>query len=390
MVEKCLERSANGFFCLADVQKAFDRVRRPVLYRVLEKLGAPPSVVAMVRAFHDGQMGCSGTGSIRFPVRRGVRQGCSVAPTLFVLYLAAALMRYRDKRERGGLSYHHDSRFRLSALRANMRGLTAERLLLILFADDVLLAERTAADLGAAFGELASSLAPFGLSLDAGKSHALACTPGQPSPSEIPTPVGNVAVSKTVTYLGSIVSADGTAKTDVEARAKRASQQLGALRRSWLSHRDVSRHTRATAVRSCVLSTLTFGLEGAALKSSDTHRLSVVWNRAVRFAYGIGLRGQAENHITDAMLRERLSLPSAADHLRQQRLRWAGHLVRHDTSATRLAFSCMKGSRRVGRPRLAWRHVLNRDIKSLQLPANTTWTGAAEDRIKWKAVIRQD
>ena len=61
-----------------------------------------------------------------------------------------------------------------------MRGLTTERLLLILFADDVLFAERTAADLGTAFGELAESLAPFGLSLDAGKSHAIACTPGLP------------------------------------------------------------------------------------------------------------------------------------------------------------------------------------------------------------------
>ena len=193
------------------------------------------------------------------------------------------------------------------------------------------------------FGELAESLAPFGLSLDAGKSHAIAYTPGLPPPAVITTPIGDVAVSENVTYIGSIVSSNGTAKADAMARADRAGKQLGALRRSWLASRSVSRRTRAIAVRSCVLSTLTFGLEGAAVKATDTKRLSVVWNRAVRFAYSIGKRGQAATHTTDVMLREWLDLPCAADNLRQQRLRWAGHLTRHESSVTRLAFN-MKGT----------------------------------------------
>ena len=244
------------------------------------------------------------------------------------------------------------------------------------------------ADLGEAFGELADSLAPFGLSLDASKSQALACSSVQPLPNVIPTPIGDVAVSNGVKYLGSIVSADGTAKADVQARVDSANKQLGALRRSWLSSRGVSRQTRATAVRSCVLSTLTFGLEGAALKVSDTQKISVLWNRAVRFAYGIGRRAQADHHITDAMLRERLGLPSAEEHLRQQRLRWAGHLVRHDTSATRMAFSCLEGTRAAHRPKLAWRHTVSRDLRTLTLPPDTTWAEAAMDRGIWARLIR--
>ena len=92
----------------------------------------------------------------------------------------------------------------------------------------------------------------------------------------------------------------------------------------------------------------------------------------MRFAYGIGRRAQADHHISDAMLRERLGLPSAEEHLRQQRLWWAGHLIRHDTAATRVAFSCMQGTRAAHRPKLAWRHTDSRDLRSLQLPPNIT------------------
>ncbi len=104
---------------------------------------------------------------------------------------------------------------------------------------------------------------------------------------------------------------------------------------------------------------------------------------------GIGRRTQARRHITDAMLREWLDLPSAEDYLRQQRLRWAGHLVRHDTTATRLAFSRMQGARPPGRPRKPWREVIKRDVDKLQLPANDSCAEVAADRQRWKRVIRQ-
>ena len=54
LVEKCREHDDSLFILFVDLQKAYDSVPRQALWCVLEKYGAPPSMLSVIRSFHEG------------------------------------------------------------------------------------------------------------------------------------------------------------------------------------------------------------------------------------------------------------------------------------------------------------------------------------------------
>lgn len=68
--------------------KAYDTLDRSFLLRALQWHGLPAHFIRVVEALHDGTTAAYLTGngkSVEHPVTTGIRQGCPLAPTLFVL-----------------------------------------------------------------------------------------------------------------------------------------------------------------------------------------------------------------------------------------------------------------------------------------------------------------
>ncbi|CAI5476870.1 unnamed protein product [Closterium sp. Yama58-4] len=79
-----------------DIRKAYDMVDREFLFRCLSHLGIPPAFVAWVRRLHSNNythVSVNNAAGPRFQVRTGVRQGCPLAPLLF-LCVIEVLQRY--------------------------------------------------------------------------------------------------------------------------------------------------------------------------------------------------------------------------------------------------------------------------------------------------------
>ncbi|CAI5962784.1 unnamed protein product [Closterium sp. NIES-65] len=77
----------DWFLLLVDFQKAFDTVSRGFLFETLEKMGFPPSYVGWVRGLHKEtktRLLINGWKSDALEVVSGVRQGCPLAPYLFI------------------------------------------------------------------------------------------------------------------------------------------------------------------------------------------------------------------------------------------------------------------------------------------------------------------
>ena len=74
-----------------DLVKAYDTVDRDILWRKLVGLGFGGSFLATLKSIYDGDsVVCEVNGLTTSPVylRRGLRQGCSLSPMLFALYIA--------------------------------------------------------------------------------------------------------------------------------------------------------------------------------------------------------------------------------------------------------------------------------------------------------------
>ena len=84
-------------YCLpffVDLRKAYDSVPRLALWQVLKKSGVPPQMLKIIASFHENmqaEVRIGGVLSESFRVRNGLRQGCTLAPTLFNLFFSAVV-----------------------------------------------------------------------------------------------------------------------------------------------------------------------------------------------------------------------------------------------------------------------------------------------------------
>ena len=88
--EKCREQGKPFYVAFIDLTQAFDLVSRDGLFKILAKIGCPPTLLSIEKSFHDKMKGTvlyHGTTSDPFNILSGVKQGCVLVPTLFGIFL---------------------------------------------------------------------------------------------------------------------------------------------------------------------------------------------------------------------------------------------------------------------------------------------------------------
>ena len=75
--------------------KAFDTVNRPLLFKLLSKIGCPPNLLKTIQLLYSevkARLIIEYELSNPFNYNCGVKQGCKLAPTLYGLYAAMTLI----------------------------------------------------------------------------------------------------------------------------------------------------------------------------------------------------------------------------------------------------------------------------------------------------------
>lgn len=88
-------RKAHGIFISIDQEKAFDRINRQFLDRILERLNFGPSFRQWITTIYaDANCQIINNGFLSKPVflKRGVRQGCPLSPLLYILCIEVLLI----------------------------------------------------------------------------------------------------------------------------------------------------------------------------------------------------------------------------------------------------------------------------------------------------------
>ena len=97
LFEKAREHQESLFTLFVDLRKAYDSVPRDALWHVLGRCGVPPQMLRIVRSFHEdiqAEVRVGGVLSDTFRVRSGLHQGCTLAPTLFIIYRIGGKFRW--------------------------------------------------------------------------------------------------------------------------------------------------------------------------------------------------------------------------------------------------------------------------------------------------------
>ena len=98
--EKCLEHQRELYAVFVDLTKAFDSVDRSALWEILLKISCPHDFVTIIRSFYDGTRAMvveNGEFSPSIDVSNGTKQGCVLAPLLFIIFFSMMfLVAFKD------------------------------------------------------------------------------------------------------------------------------------------------------------------------------------------------------------------------------------------------------------------------------------------------------
>ncbi|XP_078603943.1 uncharacterized protein LOC144877771 [Branchiostoma floridae x Branchiostoma japonicum] len=364
IVEQSTEFNSQLYAVFIDYEKAFDSVDRSTLWNILAHYGIPSKIINMIKVFYtnfQAQVSHEGDLTEPFNMTTGVRQGCLLSPLLFITALDW-VMRETTKDGRTGIQW------------------TLTNMLDDLdFADDLALLSHSIRQMREKAQKLEHNSGQVGLTINAKKTKEMRVkTVGNAKP--VCCRGTELEIVKEFTYLGSVISSDGGATKDVDARIGKAKAAFAQLKPVWRA-RNISLRTKLRIFESNVKSILLYGCETWGLTQLNTSKLQTFINARLRYILGIWW----PQKISNEDLLERTGQEPVEVSIRRRKWRWIGHTLRKPPSSiTRTVLEWNpQGKRRRGRPRLSWRRGVKKDLEH----ADTTWQETkktAGDRRRWR------
>ncbi|KAK3535602.1 hypothetical protein QTP70_017140 [Hemibagrus guttatus] len=228
--------------CFVDLEKAFDRVPRGILWEVLWEYGVHGPLLRAVRSLYNRSRSLVCIASCKsdlFPVHVGLRQGCPLSPVLFIVFMD------RISRCSQGLEGVRFGDHRISSL---------------IFADDVVLLAPSSLDLQHALGCFAAECEAAGMRVSTSKSEAMvldrkkvACT----------LQVGGEVLPQVeeFKYLGVLFTSEGRRDHEIDRRIGAAAAVMRSMYRSVVVKKELSRKAKLSIYQSIYVPTLTYGHE---------------------------------------------------------------------------------------------------------------------------------
>ena len=169
-----------------------------------------------------------------------------------------------------------------------------------------------------------------GMQISWPKTKLMAITPPPKPTSHLPLKICNTEVLfvDSFTYLGSLITNDGSSSRDITYRIAQAASAMYRLSNPLFRKHSISIQTKINMYPALVVSVLLYGSEAWATTLADRRRLDVFDMRCQRCL----IRVLWQQHISNHSIRERTKQSTASSLLRQRRLRWFGHLHRMPSS----------------------------------------------------------
>jgi len=250
------------------------------------------------------------------------------------------------------------------------------------FADDLALLGTTQQYLQQFTNLVNENAAKVGLRINCAKTKSMRIQHREDQPDK-PLSINNKDIEdvQTFTYLGSVITPDGGADTDVKCRIGKAATVFNRLWTIWAS-RSISTELKIRLYNSIVLPTALYACETWKRTASIAHKIDVFHQRCLRRILRISYR----DHVTNEEVLRRAKSNPLSSTVTERRLKFAGHTLRrpgHCHANVAMKWIPPGGKRKRGRPKKTWRRTFDEDLRQLNIEP-----GAAEkiamDRVVWR------
>ncbi|XP_063382696.1 uncharacterized protein LOC134669094 [Cydia fagiglandana] len=274
-----------------------------------------------------GSVVYNGNTSAPFEMRRGVRQGCVLAPTLFGIFFSVLLkVAFGDTTQGIHLHTRSDGKlFNISLLKSKKyrEDLYVDSLL---FADDAAFIATSPEELQSMVDKFNAACKLFAMSINVKKTVVMAQGANQDPTIQLDDLPLEVVGS--FCYLGSTVTNNLSLDAEINIRIGKASTMFGRLNTRVWDNKHLTVNTKMIVYQTSILSILLYGAETWTSYVKQERKLNNFHMRCLRRILNISWKDRVTNEKVLSIAR----LPSITAILKQRRLRWLGHVHRMEPS----------------------------------------------------------
>lgn len=354
VIEKARDNKQDLHIAYLDLEKAFDRVPRDIVWEALRWHNVPEQLVQTIQNMYSNlkaRVRCTAGVTDDFGVQMGVSQGSALSPLLFIL-----VVNY--------LTFH----------------LMEDLPWVLIYADDVALVAHTKDQLESSLEKWRDALESNGLRISRTKTEYMYLKFNE---NHVIGPQDTVRLDSeplkmtdSFTYLGSVLSSDGKCDQAVNQR----------IQAGWLKWRSVSGvlcdnrmpiKLKGKIYNTIVKPALLYASETWTRQQTHTQKMQVTENKMLRWSGGVTTFDKVRNEYLYGSFGIGKNV---AAKLEERQMSWFGHVLRREQEhITQKAINIPEQRRGRGRPKDTWLRKCKKKMEN----ANLT-VGDAQNRRTWQ------